>query len=281
MSRTSAIPGLGQTPSLMRRDRASGLPPWLREFALAAAGLAILGAFWTLGGWLIARSPGMFAFSQLAPGPTLARLWGMVLQGEVWAMAAPSLYRVGIGLGLAILVGVPVGILIGRVAWLNALANAPFQLLRMISPLSWMPIAVMAFATWDAAIVFLIAAAAVWPVMFATAAGARCIDPAWLKVSHNLGAGVWHRLTLVILPAIIHDVLTGIRLALGIAWVVLVPAEYLGVSSGLGYAINDARDSLDYARLGATVLTIGVIGYALDALCLLAIRHFGWVRNAS
>jgi NitT/TauT family transport system permease protein len=256
---------------------------WLRArgrgLAMSAVGLAILYALWALGGWYIAQTPGMRAFSQLAPGPTLDRLWVMLERGEVWAMSAPSLYRVGWGLAIAIAIGVPMGILIGRVAWLRAMSNAPFQLLRMISPLSWMPIAVMAFATWDSAIIFLVAVAAVWPILFATAAGVRRIDPAWLKVSRNLGATPVHLLTYVILPAIAQDILTGIRLALGIAWVVLVPAEYLGVSSGLGYAINDARDSLDYARLGATVLVIGVIGYALDTLCLLAIKRFSWLRS--
>jgi NitT/TauT family transport system permease protein len=150
----------------------------------------------------------------------------------------------------------------------------------MISPLSWMPIAVMGFDTWDGAIVFLIAVAAIWPVLFATAAGVRRIDPAWIKVARNLGANPWHMLTTVILPAVVTDILTGIRLALGVAWVVLVPAEYLGVTSGLGYAINDARDTLEYDRLSATVVVIGVIGFALDTLCQKAIGRLNWTRSA-
>lgn len=261
------------------RARIAVLTGWVRSLAIGALGLGILGALWALGGWYIAQSPGMFAFAQLAPVPTLEHLWVMAQRGEIWDMSAPSLYRVGWGLGIAILVGVPMGILIGRLAWLRDLSNAPFQLLRMISPLSWMPIAIMAFSTWDGAIIFLIFVASVWPIMFATAAGVKRIDPAWLKVSRNLGANPLHMLVYVILPAIAQDIMTGIRLALGIAWVVLVPAEYLGVSSGLGFAINDARDSLDYARLGATVLVIGVIGYALDSLCLLAIKRFSWLRS--
>ncbi len=259
--------------------RKAALKGWARSMAIGTLGLGILGALWALGGWYIAQTPGMRAFSQLAPVPTFERLWVMIQRGEIWSMSAPSLYRVGWGLGVAVVIGVPMGILIGRLPWLRDLSNAPFQLLRMISPLSWMPIAVMAFATWDSAIIFLIVVAAVWPIMFATAAGVRRIDPAWLKVSRNLGANPLHQLVYVILPAIAQDILTGIRLALGIAWVVLVPAEYLGVSSGLGFAINDARDSLDYARLGATVLVIGVIGYALDSLCLLAIKRFSWLRS--
>ncbi len=252
---------------------------WLHSLGIGLLGMGLLLALWALGGWWIANTPGMRAFSQLAPGPTLERLWQMAQRGEIWSMSWPSLYRVGWGLALAIAIGVPMGILIGRLGWLRDLTNAPFQFLRMISPLSWMPVAVMAFATWDGAIIFLITVAAVWPIMFATAAGVRRIDPAWLKVSRNLGANPFHQLFYVILPAIAQDILTGIRLALGIAWVVLVPAEFLGVSSGLGFAINDARDSLDYARLGAVVIVIGVIGYALDMLCMLAIKRFSWLRS--
>jgi ABC-type nitrate/sulfonate/bicarbonate transport system permease component len=117
-----------------------------------------------------------------------------------------------------------------------------FQFLGMISPLSWMPIAILAFATWEGANVFLIAAAAIWPILFSTAADVRHIDPAWFKVARNLGANSVHLLTAVIVPAVSQDILTGIRLALGVGWIVLVPAEYLGVKFGLGYAINDARE---------------------------------------
>jgi len=254
-------------------------PKGLRAVVRGAIGLGLLGALWALGGCAVASSPNLSAFADFAPGPTLARFWTMVGSGEAWRMAGPSLERVGLGLFFAILIGAPVGILLGRSALARDIANAPFQFLRMISPLSWMPIAVMAFATWDGAIVFLIAVATVWPVMFATAAGVRRIDPAWLKVARNLGARPFHLLVTVILPAVAQDILTGVRLALGVAWVVLVPAEYLGVTSGLGYAINDARDTLDYARLGATVLVIGVIGYALGLLCLLALRRLSWLRG--
>jgi NitT/TauT family transport system permease protein len=91
----------------------------------------------------------------------------------------------------------------------------------------------MAFATWDGAIIFLVAVAAVWPVLFSTAHGVRRVDPSWFKVARYLGAKPWHTLFIIILPAIAQDAVTGIRLALGVAWVVLVPAEFLGVTSGL------------------------------------------------
>lgn len=257
--------------------------PALRRLALqgvlVAAGLGAVGALWWLGAAAVAANPRTSAFADFAPAPALSRLWIMLGSGEAWAMAAPSLSRIGQGLAIAIAFGVPLGILVGASRAFRTATNLPFQILRMVSPLSWMPIAVLAFATWDGAIIFLIAVAAVWPVLFATAAGYRRINPAWLRVSRNLGARPPHLLWFVVLPAIGPDVLTGIRLAVGVAWVVLVPAEFLGVTSGLGYAINDARDTLEYDRLAATVLLIGIIGFALDLLCQQALSRASWIRE--
>jgi NitT/TauT family transport system permease protein len=120
--------------------------------------------------------------------------------------------------------------------------------------------------------------ASVWPVVFATAAGLAKVDPAWFKVARNLGAKPWHTLTQIILPAIAFDILTGIRAALGVAWIVLVPAEFLGVTSGLGYSIEDARETLSYNHLTAIVLVIGFLGYMLDSTCALAIKRVSWHR---
>jgi NitT/TauT family transport system permease protein len=94
-----------------------------------------------------------------------------------------------------------------------------------------------------------------------------------------LGAKPWHMLTQIILPAIAFDILTGIRLALGVAWIVLVPAEFLGVTSGLGYSIADARETLSYDHLSAMVLVIGIFGYLLDTLAVLMIKKFGWHKS--
>lgn len=255
------------------------LRPLARSGLLSAVGIAGLFVLWWLGGLIVAGNPRTVAFADFAPAPTLARLGEMLTSGAVAEMSVPSLQRVGLGLFWAALIGVPLGILVGRIRTARAITNVPFQFLRMISPLSWMPIAVMAFASWDGAIIFLIAVAAVWPILFATAAGVHRIDPAWFKVARNLGANPYHMLTRVILPAISQDILTGIRLALGVAWIVLVPAEYLGVTSGLGYAINDARDTLEYDRLAATVLVIGVIGYGLDAVLQQFIKRLSWIRQ--
>ena len=174
------------------------------------------------------------------------------------------------------MIGIPIGVMLGYFLVVRQLANMPFQFLRMISPLAWMPIAVLAFDSWDGAIIFLLVMATLWPIVFGTAHGVQRIDPTWFKVANNLGANGYQMLRRVIMPAIAQDVFAGIRLAVGVAWVVLVPAEYLGVTSGLGYAINDARDTLDYDKLAAIVVIIGVIGYLLDYVAVTLIKRYSW-----
>ncbi len=255
------------------------LKGFLRSAGFAVLGMVILLAVWWFGGYLVATNPATASFADFAPAPALSRLVEMVASGEATRMTIPSLGRIGAGLFWAIVIGIPFGILVGRSRAVRETSSMPFQFLRMISPLAWMPIAVMAFPTWDAAIIFLVAVAAVWPVLFSTAHGVRRIDPAWFKVARNLGARPWHMLFVIIGPAIAQDTLTGIRLALGVAWIVLVPAEFLGVTSGLGYAINDARDTLEYDRLAATVVIIGIIGFTLDLICQQLIAHLSWLRE--
>ena len=248
----------------------------LSTLAYPLVGISIMLAFWWLGGWMIASNPDTSSFADFAPQPAFVRLLDLIGTGYVMEATIPSLERIGLGLLWAVVLGVPVGVAIGLFAMVREISHVPFQFLRMISPLAWMPIAVLAFDTWDGAIVFLIAIAAIWPVLFSTAQGVRRIDPLWFKVAKNLGADGFQMLRRIILPAIGQDIFAGIRLAVGVAWIVLVPAEYLGVTSGLGYAINDARDTLEYDTLAAMVVVIGVIGFFLDGICVSLIKRFSW-----
>lgn len=242
-------------------------------------GLAILFVFWWIGGYFISINPSTEHFAAFGPIPTFLAFPELWSSGTIQSAMVASGYRLGVGLLYAICLGVPVGILMGRSKRFREISNSPFQLLRMISPLAWMPLAVVVFATWNQSIIFLIAIASLWPVAFATAAGLAKIDPAWFKVARNLGAKPTHLMTRIILPAISFDVFTGIRLALGVAWIVLVPAEYLGVTSGLGYSIEDARETLSYNNLTAIVLVIGALGYILDSTCVVLIKRFSWHRG--
>jgi NitT/TauT family transport system permease protein len=253
----------------------------VRRLVCGILGLVAFVVIWELGTLLLYLDPGTRSFVTFGPIPTFEAfpvLWG---DGKIQSAVQRSTYRLGVGLLIAIAAGVPIGILMGRSKWFREVSNSPFQLLRMISPLSWMPLAVLIFVAWDQAIIFLIAIAAIWPVAYATAAGLAKVDPAWFKVARNLGARPRHMLMQVILPAIAFDIFTGIRLALGVAWVVLVPAELLGVTSGLGYAIKDARETLSYNHLTAMVLVIGIIGWILDAICVVLIKRFSWHHHGA
>ncbi len=277
MTTTTVIPlGVAATPGRAAHADRRPATALIRRAGFAAAGIGLTFGLWWLGGLWITSNPDTAAFGGFAPGPTLAALWQMAQSGWLWNAAGASLYRVGAGLGWAIAIGVPLGVLIGGSRAAAVTTHLPFQFLRMISPLAWMPVAVIVFATWDAAIIFLIAAAAAWPILFATANGLRKVDPHWFTVARNLGGRGFALLRVIVLPAIAQDLLTGVRLGLGVAWIVLVPAEFLGVTSGLGFAINDARDTLEYDRLTAIVIAIGLIGLTLDGILLALIRRYRW-----
>lgn len=176
-----------------------------------------------------------------------------------------SLWRLVIGLLIAIVLGLPLGLLIGLSITADRAANPIVAFLRMISPLSWAPIAVMVFGIGNEPVIFLIAIAAIWPIVINTAAGVKAIDSGYLEVARSFHATRIEVLTTVVVPAIRGNVQTGIRVALGIAWVVLVPAEMLGVRSGLGYQILNARDQLAYDQVAAVIVVIGILGFLLDA----------------
>ena len=237
--------------------------PW-RPAILALGGLVLLVVAWQLGVMLLKLN--MPIVGRFAPLPTLNSLIYLIgdagIYGHIWA----SLQRVLVGLGLALLIGVPVGLLLGRSALAEQLSGGAFQLLRMISPLSWMPIAVMVFGVGDAPIYFLLTFAAVWPIILNTSAGVKAIDRNWLQLGASLSATRWETLRSIIFPAVLGHILTGLRLAIGVVWIVLVPCEMLGVNEGLGYFILDTRDRLAYSELMAAVLLIGLIGWLLGAL---------------
>jgi len=229
---------------------------------LGVAGLLALLAAWWIGTDVLAPSDSFIR--QFSPVTAIPKLIALLAQPDLPVHIMVSLRRVLVGLAFALLVGVPLGLAIGRFRRVNAATSPAFQFLRMISPLSWMPIAVMVFGVGDRPIYFMLAFAAIWPIMLNTAEGVRQLQPSWLSLARSLAATRWEMLWHVILPGVLGHVLTGLRLAIGIVWIVLVPCEMLGVSAGLGYFILDTRDRLAYSELMATVLLIGLLGFLLD-----------------
>lgn len=235
----------------------------LTSGVLGAAGLIALIGLWWIGTNLIA-APGSF-LRQFSPTSAFVSLAQLATQSDLPIHLLVSLRRILVGLGVALLIGVPVGLAVGSSGLLNAATSPAFQFLRMISPLSWMPIAVMVFGVGDRPIYFLLAFSAVWPILLSTADGVRRLEPSWLRLAASLSATRWETLRHVIIPGVLGHVLIGLRLAIGIVWIVLVPCEMLGVSAGLGYFILDTRDRLAYSELMAMVLLIGLLGFLLDA----------------
>ena len=242
----------------------------LTRYALGRAVLGVAGMLVLLGCWWLMTVPFSDAGGmgqRFAPGPSLSTLFELLQGREIWIHISASLQRVAVGLGFALLVGVPLGLLLGASGMMNATLSPAFQFLRMISPLSWMPIAVMAFGVGDKPVYFLLAFAAMWPIMLNTLAGVKQLDGRWMQLAQSLSATRWETLKGVIIPGVLGHILTGVRLAIGIVWIVLVPCEMLGVSAGLGYFILDTRDRLAYHELMATVVLIGLLGFLLDTAC--------------
>ncbi len=231
--------------------------------------LSLLGMFalllmWGLGTYWLKESVAMA--NLLSPGETFESLYQLLVQNQLTVHTITSMKRVLVGLGLALALGVPIGLAVGTSRVLESGTSSAFQFLRMISPLSWMPIAVMVFGIGDAPIYFLLTFAAVWPIILNTTAGVRSLDPKWLMLAKSLSATRREILFRIILPGILGHILTGARVAIGIIWIVLVPCEMLGVSSGLGYFILDTRDRLAYSELMAVIVLIGALGYTLDGI---------------
>ena len=269
-------------PNQKRRE------PILRRYSYggqgvsAASGIPLLGLLVILLLWqfltsgLLSDSIIVIAFQ---PRNAFRELVGFFVSGVIYSHIVASLERIGLGLALAVAIGVPIGVIIGHYRAAERASSLAFQFIRMISPLSWMPIAIVVFGVGNNPVIFLIAIAAVWPMIINTAHGVSSLDQRWIRAARTLGANEWKLVRMVILPAVVPDMLTGLRLAVGLAWVVLVPAEMLGVSDGLGYYILDTRDRFNYGELMAVILVIGVIGYALDQLIRLLRVHVSWEQE--
>src|SRR5438270_704204 len=205
--------------------------------------------------------------TKIFPTPTaVAR--AIVALGEkqlLWRYIADSLTRVFAGYAAALVIGIPLGFLLGWYGPLAKAFNPLIQMLRPISPLAWMPLAVIWFGVSNAAPIFLIFLASLFPIIVAAMNGVRNVPPMYLQAGRNFGLSTRQLMTRVMIPAVLPRIIVGLRLAFGIAWVVLVAAEMIAVDSGLGYLIIDARNAgKRYDLVVAGMLMIGVIGLMLD-----------------
>jgi NitT/TauT family transport system permease protein len=255
----------------VRRRRAEGVAARLRTAGLQLATVAVVVGIWHL--WTTVLVGADTLAARFNPVDGFRALWELSTGGQAWPHVRASVYRLGTGLGAAAAVGVPLGLLLGIVALAERASALLVQFLRMVSPLAWAPIAVALFGVGDRPVQFIVAVTAIWPITLSTAAGVRALDSRLVLVARSLGATRREVLATVIVPGVRQHVLTGLRLALGVSWIVLVPAEMLGVQSGLGFAVLNARDRLAYDELIAVVLLVGLIGFLLDAMARRLLRE--------
>ena len=183
----------------------------------------------------------------------------------LWADIGDSLRRVAIGYSAAVLTGIPVGLCLGWFPAANQVVNPLLQILRPISPIAWIPVAIILFGVGDSAAMFLVFLAAFFPIVVACIAGVSSVPTIYRRAGSNFGLSTFSLLRRIVFPAALPQILIGLRLALGVAWLVVVAGEMIAVDSGLGYLVIDSRNSgKRYDLVVAAMLLIGVIGLILD-----------------
>jgi NitT/TauT family transport system permease protein len=185
--------------------------------------------------------------------------------GTLWDHIGASLFRVGMGFLLAMLFAIPLGLWMGWVGGAYTTLNPIFQMLRPISPIAWIPLAILWFGVGDVSPIFLIFISSVFPMMVQTTSGVHTIERRYLRAAANFGVSRYTLFRQVVIPAVLPQIIVGMRIGIGVAWLVVVAAEMIALRSGLGYMIMDSRNAGNrYDLVIAGMIIIGIIGLLLD-----------------
>jgi NitT/TauT family transport system permease protein len=199
------------------------------------------------------------------PWQVVAGAVELIQDGTLFRHIGASLLRVGTGFCLAVAVALPLGLWMGWVRGAYGTLNPIFQILRPISPIAWIPIAILWFGVGDASPIFLIFISSVFPMVVQTTAGVHTIERRYLQAAKNFGVARRTLFTQVVIPAVLPQIIVGMRIGLGVAWLVVVAAEMIALRSGLGYLIIDSRNAGNrYDLVIAGMIIIGLIGLVLD-----------------
>jgi NitT/TauT family transport system permease protein len=244
----------------------------IRDIVPGLALIAVLIAAW----WLAVILTHSIIFP--TPWQVVTGTWELLRNGTLWDHIGASLMRVGVGFGLAVCFALPLGLWMGWVGGAYQTLNPLFQILRPISPIAWIPIAILWFGVGDASPIYLIFISSVFPMIVQTTSGVHTIEKRYLRAAENFGVS---RLTLfkqVVIPAVLPQVLVGMRIGLGVAWLVVVAAEMIALHSGLGYMIMDSRNAGNrYDLVVAGMIIIGLIGLSLDKIMRM-LEGLRWIR---
>jgi NitT/TauT family transport system permease protein len=226
-----------------------------------------------------------FSHTDVFPSPlaVVKGLGELARKGVLLTYVRDSLVRVAAGYSLALVVGIPVGLALGWYVSAARAVNPVIQFLRPISPLAWIPVAIVLFGVSNSAAIFLIFLASFFPIVVAAMNGVRNVPTMYLHAGRNFGLSAPALFSRVIFPAALPRVLTGLRVALGVAWLVVVAAEMLAVNSGLGYLVIDSRNAgKRYDLVIAAMLLIGLIGLVLNEIVrqIERLRAVRWGFNA-
>lgn len=245
----------------------NGPRDWLGKVLPPLAVLAVVIAVW----WAVVVKTESAIFP--TPWAVVTGALELAEDGTLWEHISASLYRVGMGFGLAVLVGIPLGLWMGWVGGAYRTFNPIFQMLRPISPIAWIPLAILWFGVGDVSPIFLIFISSVFPLIVQTTSGVHTIDRRYLRAAANFGVSRTVLFRQVVIPAVLPEIIVGMRIGIGVAWLVVVAAEMIALRSGLGYLIMDSRNAGNrYDLVIAAMIIIGTIGLLLDGITRLLER---------
>lgn len=196
-------------------------------------------------------------------------------KGIGWNILA-SLYRVGAGFGLAALIGIPLGFMIGRFVFLSGMMSPIISLLRPVSPLAWLPIGLYVFKETEPASLWVIFISSIWPIILNTAAGVARVPQDYMNVARVLSLSEWKIFTRILFPSVLPYMMTGIRLSIGVAWLVIVAAEMLTGGTGLGFWVWDEWNNLNVEHILIAIFVVGIVGLILEQTLVWIANRFNY-----
>jgi nitrate/nitrite transport system permease protein len=274
LSTTAAV----ATPSLQRRSAWAATTKRVFEWLLPPViGLLVFGAIWAT----------VAALTQGLPGPV--KTWQSAVElfsdpfyinnpndmGIGWNILS-SLKRVATGFALAAIVGIPMGFVIGRYAFMSRMAAPIISLLKPVSPLAWLPIGLLVFKAADPAAIWVIFITAVWPMIINTAVGVSKVPQDYMNVAKVLNLSEWKVVTKILLPYVMPYMMTGVRLSIGAAWLVIVAAEMLTGGVGIGFWVWDEWNNLNVEHIIIAIFIVGIVGLLLEQLLVLAAKRYSY-----
>jgi NitT/TauT family transport system permease protein len=250
-----------------------------RWLALSVAGfVAFFGAWWaTAASGVVSPQflPTPLAVVERFVALTQTPFVGYTLQAHL----ASSFGRFALGFGLAVAIGVPLGLLMGWFGWLDAIVSPLFDALRFVAPIAWVPFAALWFGTGIGGPVLIIFSGAFPPCVINAYRGAKFVEPRFVEAAQTLGASHWRMIAEVLLPASVPSIVAGLRISAGLGWQSLVGAELIVASSGIGYLLVRGQANISTSIVMSGMIAIGLVGFAIDALLRMLERRINRRRG--